>query len=156
MAGFRRRRASALAGLRVTVCAVIARIVVLTLALVLAGYAVIERHDARTCQDRSDRVLREVRAAADAQREQLLDEFRDRCDGSHRLAIAANGLAGAGSGLTPHALRMADEAIRREPENYEGWAALAAALQAAGRDAAAQRALREVRRLNPRFGQAPG
>jgi len=135
---------------------VVARVAVVTLALILAGYALIERHDTRSCQDRADRVLREVLNASNPEREQLLDEFQDRCDGSHRLAIAANGLAGAGRGLTPHALRMADEAIRREPDNYEGWAALAAAFQAAGRDAAAERALREVRRLNPRFGQAPG
>lgn len=140
----------------VTVRTMAARALVVVLALLLAGFALIERHDARSCQARSDQVLREVLAAADLRRERLLDEFRDRCEGSHRLAIAAHGLAGAGGRLIPHAVEMADEAIRREPDNYEGWAALAAALRAAGRDAAADRAQREVRRLNPRFGRTPG
>lgn len=156
MAGSGGRRASALPGLtsRGYRLAVVARVTVVVLALLLAGFAVIERHDTRTCRDRSGRVLREIVAAPQPVRDQLVDEFRDRCDGSRRLAIAANGLAG--QGLTAEALELADEAIGREPDNYEGWAALAAALRAAGRNAAADRALREVRRLNPRFGLAPG
>lgn len=132
----------------------VARVTSVVLALLLAGYAVIERHDTRTCRDRSGRVLREIVAATEPVRDRLIDEFQDRCDGSRQLAVAANGLAG--QGLTTQAIELADEAIGREPGNYEGWAALAAALRAAGRTAAADRALREVRRLNPRFGLAPG
>lgn len=131
-----------------------ARFLVFAFAVVLAGFALIERHDTRTCQAQGERLLRGVLDAADRERDQLVDEFRDRCDGSHRLAVAANGLAG--QGLTRHAMELADEAIRREPRNYEGWAALAAALRRRGLDGAADRALHEVRRLNPRFGQAPG
>jgi Tfp pilus assembly protein PilF len=131
-----------------------ARFLVFAFAVLLAGFALIERHDTRTCLAQGASLLREVLDATDIRRDQLVDEFRDRCDGSHRLAFAASGLAA--EGLTRHAVVLADEAIRREPRNYEGWAALAAALRRQGLDGAADRALREVRRLNPRFGQAPG
>lgn len=133
-----------------------ARVIVFTLAVLLAGFALIERHDTRTCQDRADRLLNEVLDAGAAGRDRLVDELLDRCEGSHLLAVAANGLAGAGHGLGGHAVELADEAIGREPDNYEGWAALSAGLRRRGLDEAAGRAMREVRRLNPRFGQAPG
>lgn len=133
-----------------------ARVLVLTLAVLLAGFALIERHEARTCQDRADRLLNEVLDADAAGRERLVDELLDRCEGSHLIAVAANGLAGAGRGLSGQAVELADEAIEREPRNYEGWAALSAALRRRGLDEAAARALREVRRLNPLFGRAPG
>jgi Flp pilus assembly protein TadD len=132
---------------------VAARILVLLLAVFLAGFAAIGLHDDDSCQAAGSDVFAAVahhRPVTDA----IVDGYVAECRGSHQLAVTATNLAAAGS--TTQAVRLSDEAIRREPANYEGWAALAAALRRRGLDAAAEHALREVRRLNPRFGQAPG
>lgn len=131
----------------------LARAVVLVLAVVIAGFAAVGQHDYDACQSSGTEVFQAVvkkRPVTAA----VVDAYMADCRGSHPLAITANALAAAGR--VGQSLRLSDEAIRREPENYEGWAALAAALRKRGLDAAADRALRHARQLNPRFGTAPG
>jgi Flp pilus assembly protein TadD len=133
--------------------AVPARALVLALAVLLAGFGAISLHDEHRCQDASVDVFEAVaheRAVTDA----IVDAYIGGCRGSHALALTANNLAAAGA--VRQAVRLSDEAIRREPDNYEGWAALSAALRRRGLDGAADRALGRAKRLNPRFGRAPG
>lgn len=131
-----------------------ARVVVLALAVLLAGFAAISLSDQDDCRTESARMI-DVGLGTVPARAQYADAFLDACRGSHALAITANGLAGRGK--LALAVKIADEAIRREPENYESWVALSTALRKRKLDAAADRALREARRLNPRFGQStPG
>lgn len=132
---------------------VAARVLVFVLAVLLAGFAAIALHDDGACQDASVELFEAV-ANDRPVTPPIVDGYIDECRGSHKLAIAANNLVRAGR--VPQALKLSDEAIRREPRNYEGWAALSAVLRRRGLDAAADRALREVRRLNPRFGRGPG
>jgi Tfp pilus assembly protein PilF len=133
---------------------VVARLIVLVLAAALAGFALVARHDARSCHDRGQAFtslalgLPVEFTAADA------DGFMDACRGSHPLALGAYVLAA--SGQLPQALRLSDEAIRREPENFEGWLALSRTLRARGLGDAAGRAQRRALHLNPRYGRTPG
>lgn len=131
-----------------------ARVLVLSLAVLLAGFAAIERHDSRECAADSSTLLQFFLGADVPVTDGFVDAFAEKCRGSHLLATAANGLVERGR--VAQAVRLSDEAIKREPRNYEGWLALAAALRRRGLDEAAGRALREARRLNPRFGRAPG
>jgi predicted Zn-dependent protease len=132
---------------------VAARLIALSIALVLAGFGSITLHDESSCHDQGLRMLKVILGAVPSQ-DRYVDEFLDACRGSHLLALTANGLARQGH--VAEAVRISDEAIRREPDNYEGWVALSAALRKRHLTAAADRAMAEVRRLNPRFGQAPG
>jgi len=132
---------------------VFARVVVLALAAGIAGFAAVGLHDYDDCQSSGTDLFRAVVGGRPVTAT-VLDAYIAGCRGSHPLAIAANNLAAAGK--VEQSLRLSNEAIRREPGNYEGWAALAAALRKRGLDRAADRALREARRLNPRFGAAPG
>ena len=132
---------------------VVARALVLVLAVLVAGFAAIGLHDDDRCQDAAVALFEAVAHDRPASGP-IVDDYVDGCRGSHRLAVAANNLAGAGQ-VRP-AVALADEAIRREPDNYEGWAALSAALRRRGLEGAAARALRQARRLNPRFGPARG
>lgn len=130
------------------------RALVIALAVFLAGFAVIGLHDSSECRDRSDVVLR--LAIGDAVRTDatFVDRFIDDCRGSHLLAVAASALAR--KGRLSQAIRLSDEAIRREPRNHEGWLALSQTLRRRGLDAAADRALRRVRELNPRYETSTG
>lgn len=129
------------------------RLLILAVAIVLAGFGAIALHDDDACQTQARRMV-DVGLGTLPARAQYADAFLDACRGSHLLAITANGLAGRRK--TELAVRIADEAIRREPENYESWVALATALRQRGLPEAADRALRQARRLNPRFGRGPG
>lgn len=128
-----------------------ARVIVFALAAVLAGYAVLERHDSRRCVADSAVVLRVALGATEQVPPGLADSLIEDCRGSHLIAIAADALAGKGH--LSQAIRLSDEAIRREPGNYEGWLALSETLRRRGLDAAAGRAFAHVRGLNPRYGQ---
>jgi hypothetical protein len=130
---------------------VAARIIVLALAVVLAGFAALQMHDSRRCRTDSNAVLRLSIGAKDPISPGLAESFIEDCPGSHLLAIAASVLAR--KHRLPQAIRLSDEAIRREPSNYEGWLALSETLRRRGLDAAAKRAFAHVRRLNPRYGQ---
>jgi Flp pilus assembly protein TadD len=64
-------------------------------------------------------------------------------------ALLARALVQLRAGHPAEAERLARSATEREPRNWEAWRALGASLQ--GRDdAAAERAVRHARRLNPR------
>jgi Flp pilus assembly protein TadD len=64
-------------------------------------------------------------------------------------ALLARALVELRAGHAGQAERLARQATQLEPRNWEAWRALAASLQ--GRDnAAAERAVRRVRQLNPR------
>lgn len=56
----------------------------------------------------------------------------------------------AAAGRSGAAIQAADDATGREPNGWTSWLALADALRAAGREDAAQAALRRARALNPR------
>ncbi|MFL5846834.1 MAG: hypothetical protein ACJ762_19295 [Solirubrobacteraceae bacterium] len=130
-----------------------ARIVAVSLALLLAGFGAISLRDHDSCQEQSARMI-DVIVGKVQRADRYVDEFLDECRGSRILALTANGLARRGK--LDDAVRISDEAIRREPRNYEGWAALAAALRKRGLDAAADRATGRAQALNPRFGRGPG
>ena len=131
-----------------------ARVLVLAVAVVLAGYALIERHDTRRCTADARQVLASALSTKPSLPTGLVPTLIADCRGSHTLALAANGLARVKR--LPEALALANEAIRREPGNYEGWAALAETLQRRGLDGASRRALARAVALNPRYGQTPG
>ena len=132
----------------------VARVIVIAAAVVLAGFAAIDLHDTRSCEDAARKIF--VFGFGGEQRidDGFVDQFAEDCRGSHRLAMASDALLERKR--YDQAVRLADEAIAREPENHEGWVALERTLRARGLDAAADRARREVRRLNPRFGRPPG
>ena len=85
-----------------------------------------------------------------ARRAHVLDDLRS----GQRLhpgtdALLARALVELRAGHAAEGERLARSATEREPRNWEAWRALAASLQ--GRDdAAAERAVRRARRLNPR------
>jgi hypothetical protein len=133
---------------------VAARLAVLALAVFLAGFGAIARHDARRCEDAGRPILRVGLGSGERVSDGTVDDFADACRGSHLLAVGADVLARTRQ--LPPAIRLSDEAIRREPENFEGWLALSRTLRRRGLDAAADRAQRRVRELNPRFGRRPG
>ena len=130
-----------------------ARALVLALAVGLAVFGIVSRHDEDRCQAAGVSLFRAV-ADKDPVTTRIVGDYTGACRGSHLLAIAANNLAATGH--VRQAVALSDEAIRREAGNWEGWAALAAALRRRGLDAAADRALRRTRELNPRWGRAPG
>ena len=124
-----------------------ARLVVLTLAALLAGFGVASLRDTRACEEQSTEVIRFSLRATDRLDG---DALQRECRGAHVIALSAYALAQRD--YLDEAIELADEAIRREPENHEGWAALARTLERRGLDEAAARARREVLRLNPRYG----
>lgn len=113
----------------------------LTLVVVLAAW---KRDDDR-CAHAAGTVYLLGRAPAERIRPALQD-LRDSCRGSERLALAALGLAKAGRGRL--AVSAAREATRREPDSYGAWAAVTFAL-ARDRPAAAAAARRRAAALNP-------
>ena len=131
-----------------------ARVIVFAAAVVLAGFAAIDLHDTRSCETAATRIFVFSFSGKEKVDDGFLDEFAEDCRGSHRLAMASDALLERKR--YDQAVRLADEAISREPENHEGWVALERTLRARGLDRAADRALREVRRLNPRFDRPPG
>ena len=131
-----------------------ARLLVLALAVVLAGFGAIALSDTRACRADSERLVRFAVGAEAEITDGFVDELSKRCRGSRALAGASVVLSGRGRAA--QAVRLADEAIRRDPRNQEGWVALAEALRRRGLEAASERARREVRRLNPRFAPGPG
>jgi predicted Zn-dependent protease len=137
------------------VAPVAARIAVFTLAVLLAGWAAIALDDDRDCYGRSQTIIGFVLGeGAEKVTDGFVDEYMEQCRGSHQLALASTALLRGDR--VDQAARLAKEAIRREPGNYEGWVALSRTLRERGLDGAAERAMREARRLNPRFGRAPG
>jgi tetratricopeptide (TPR) repeat protein len=133
---------------------VAARVLVLAVAVLIAGLAAIDLHDDDGCQDRVVAVAVYGYSGKHPVSDGLVDEIIDRCRGSHLLALSSDALRTRRR--YDQAFRLAREAIHREPDNHEGWVALSRTLRARGLDAAAERAMREVRRLNPRFGREPG
>jgi len=126
----------------------------LLVAVFLAGFAALELAGSNRCADDSALVFRLALDPAQPVGEGFADTFIADCRGARRLAIAANVLAERRR--LSEAVRLSDEAIRREPRNYEGWLALSGALRRRGLDAAARRALAHVRALNPRYGHPLG
>jgi tetratricopeptide (TPR) repeat protein len=131
-----------------------ARLLVLTAAVVLAGFAAITLSDTRACREDSKMLARFAFGADEPITDGFVDELPERCRGARALATASVTLTRRGR--SAQAVRLADEAIRREPRNHEGWIALAAALRSRGLEEAADRAQREALRLNPRFAPATG
>jgi tetratricopeptide (TPR) repeat protein len=133
---------------------VAARLLALALAVFLAGFAAIELHDSAQCRTYSDAFVKLSLGIPVKTSDSFIDGFMDECRGSHLLAIAAKVLGDHRH--VGQAIRVSDEAIRREPDNYEGWFALSEALRHRNLDAAAERALRRALALNPRFERHPG
>jgi tetratricopeptide (TPR) repeat protein len=129
--------------------AVAARVLVLAVVVVLGGLGAIDLHDWNRCRG-DERFIGRAEHNTDGDVDRLLAD----CSSSHDLALVANVLQAAGR--THQAIRIADEAIRREPQNFEGWLALSRTLHRRGLAAAARRAQDHVLALNPRFGRAPG
>lgn len=132
----------------------VARVAVVAAAIVLAGFAAIDLHDSNACSDGARRIFVFGFTGREPVSDGFVDAFAEDCRGSHWLAIASDTLLSRER--YDQAARLAREAIRREPDNHEGWVALARTLRARGLDRAADEAMREVRRLNPRFDRAPG
>lgn len=126
------------------------RLAVLTIAALLAGFGVASLRDTRACRDEGAEVVRIALKASDELDVRALER---ECRGAHLLAVSAYALARRDR--LDEAAQLAQEAIDREPDSHEGWAALAEVLGQRGLDAAAARARREVLRLNPRYG-TPG
>ncbi len=129
----------------------IARIALALVALVVAGFLVGELH----YEDRLDAGQKAVFAAGThaippARRAAVLADLR----AGRRLhpgtqALLAEALVDLRAGHAAPAERLARRAVDREPRNWDAWRALAGTLR--GRDdAAADRAIRRVRALNPR------
>lgn len=129
-----------------------ARLTVLALAVFLAGFGLVAHHDWNGCNDAGRLVFRVGTGKQQQVTDTELSALEDACRGSHVLALAANVMA---AHRQPRAaVLLSDEAIRREPENFEGWVALSRALRNRHLDAAAARALRKALALNPRFGRS--
>jgi cytochrome c-type biogenesis protein CcmH/NrfG len=132
---------------------VAARLTVLTLAVFLAGFGLVAHHDWNRCNDEGRLVFRVGAGQQKHVTDTEVDQLAGACRGSHILALAANVMA---VHRQPRAaIRLADEAIRREPRNFEGWVALSRALRDRHLDTAAARALRRALALNPRFARSP-
>ena len=128
-----------------------ARLIVVALAVFLAGFGLVSHHDWSRCIDENKLVFRVGTGKQKHVTDTEIDNLKGACRGSHILALAANVMA---EHRQPRAaIRLSDEAIRREPENFEGWVALSRALGDRKLNAAAARALRRALQLNPRFGQ---
>ena len=109
-----------------------ARLIAFAAAVFLAGFGVIALHDERTCEDRAEAVYAFGFGGKQKISDGHVDELMERCRGSHVLSLAA--LALLSRDRVDQAARLADEAIRREPGNYEGWVMLARTLRKRGLD----------------------
>src|SRR3954447_15663979 len=107
-------------------CRVAARLIALSLAVVIGGFGLIARHDTQQCLDSSSAFFRVGYKQQKALTATQTDAVIAACRGSHILAVGANFLAQRHQ--PREAIRLSDEAIRREPRNFEGWIALSRAL----------------------------
>lgn len=82
----------------------------------------------------------------------LANDVIDHCRGG--AALSATSVALARGGALGTAARLAHEAIRRDPRDYQGWVALAIVLQRQGHPLAQRAAARRAVALNPRYGAA--
>lgn len=125
------------------------RAIVLLVAVLLAGFGLVAKHDANRCIDANKLLFRVGSGQQKTVTDTEVDELEAACGGSHLLALAADAMA---AHRQPRAaILLANEAIRREPENFEGWVALSRALRDRKLPGAAARALRRALALNPRF-----
>ena len=88
-------------------------------------------------------------ACADAQAHPLtsVDELLAKCHGS--LPLATGSVALVKAGRAADARRLADAAVRRQPDDYISWLAVAGVRAARGDQAGATRARERARELNP-------
>lgn len=118
--------------------------------LVVAGLAVgfwaVERNGAVRGCDAAGRAAFRATSASDAVRAASRSERE--CRGSAPLASAAAVLLNRG--YPAAARRLADEAIRREPENSAGWVAAGKIAQEGNDAAGLARARARLRTLDPR------
>jgi hypothetical protein len=126
-------------------------LVLIAAAVVVFGFARLS--DVRAC----DRAKDEGFAAALGHRvsdgpEALARDVTDHCRGGADLAATSVALARGGS-LAP-AERLAREAIRRDPRDYQGWIAMAIVRQRRHQPAEQQQAARRALALNPRYAAA--
>jgi Flp pilus assembly protein TadD len=110
-------------------------------------------HDVRACDSAKDRGFaaalgKPVAGGAQA----LARDVADHCRGGADLSATSVALARGGA-LGP-AGRLAREAIRRDPRDYQGWVALAIVLQREGHPQAQRAAARRAVVLNPRYAAA--
>jgi hypothetical protein len=130
---------------------VIVRIPLALVALAVAGFLALERHyESRLDAGQKAAFAAGTHAIPPARRAAVLADLR----AGGRLhpgtqALLGQALVELRAGHAAAAERLARRAVEREPRNWEAWRALAGTLR--GRDdAAADRAIRRVRALNPR------
>jgi hypothetical protein len=112
-----------------------ARLALAAVAVAAIAFGIVRLDGTRACQRAQDDPVRSVRA--------LLDD----CHGA--LPLATGSVALLRAGRPEDAARLADAAVRRQPDDYVSWLAVAA-VRAARRDAAgATRARERARELNP-------
>jgi hypothetical protein len=128
-----------------------AGLVVIAAAAVVFGFTRLS--DVRAC----DRAKNDGFAAALGRRvpggpDGLARRVSDHCSGGSDLAATSVALARGGA-VVP-AERLAGEAIRRDPRDYQGWVALAIVRQRQRLPAAQRRAALRALALNPRYAAA--
>ncbi len=112
-----------------------ARIALAALAVAAIAFGVVHLGGARACESAQADPVRSVGA--------LLAH----CEGA--LPLATGSVALLRAGRTADAARLADAAVRRQPEDYVAWLALAGVRATAGDEAGADRARDRARALNP-------
>lgn len=137
--------------MRGTVSAAPVRLLLLLLAAAVLVLAVGRLSAADGCRDAGRQALLILRGEGGSQAA-VVRRLQQDCRGGDELASTA--AAFAIGGRTGAASRLAREAIRREPENFLAWDALALALRAED-PAAARRAVARAQRLNPRGRPVP-
>jgi hypothetical protein len=132
---------------------VLVRAALILIAAAAVVFGATRLHDVRACNSAKDRGFAAALGhpvAGGAQ--QLARDVADHCRGGADLSATSVALARGGA-LAP-ASRLAPEAIRRDPRDYQGWVALAIVLQHEGHPLAQRAAARRAVALNPRYAAA--
>lgn len=129
------------------------RALALAAALALGWFGVAHLRDTRRCDGAVADARQLPRDGSRGASVAIARRVEADCRGSEDLALAARSLTR--SGHVAAAVPLTDEAIRRDPRNYEGWVALTDVMNARHLAKPAVRALGHVLALNPLFGQGP-
>jgi hypothetical protein len=132
---------------------VLARGVIVLIAIAAVVFGVTRLHDANVCNDaKSQGFAAALGKPVPGGPDGLARRVTDHCRGGSDLSATAVALARGGA-LT-QADGLAREAIRRDPRGYQGWVALAIVRQDQHRPAAQRQAALRALALNPRYGAA--
>lgn len=127
-----------------------ARVILLSGAIAAVAFAAIRHHDAGRCADaRADAFSLALRQPVDATVDAVTRDLNEHCRGASDLAAGAGSLQRAGR--LDAAQRLARRAVELEPDNEDGWLALALVERRRGDETGERVAIARVRALDPRY-----